>query len=199
MYHVGGIGRDPSNNRSILAGLSISVVLNAVSNFLIITTPDGNNIRNIVSWMMGSLAGARWSNILLPIVGILLAAAHFIYKARDYDLISIGDESALSLGVDVQKLKKRSVLIVSLIAALCVASAGLIGLVGFIVPHTVRLLIGGEHRKLFPMAFVSGALFLMWMDICSRTLIAPQELPIGIFTAFFGGPFFVWVLLKKKG
>ena len=191
-------GNGSSNSKLILAGMSISIVLGALSHYFIISTDDINATRNIISWMMGSLAQARWNNIFLFINIIIIASFYFIFKARDFDLISLGDGNALALGVNAKKLKKNTIAIVSLIAAMCVAAAGMIGLVGFLVPHSIRMIIGGEHRKLFPISFVVGATFLMWMDILSRTLIAPRELPIGIFTALVGGPFFLWILLRKR-
>lgn len=198
VYRVGATGGDTSNNRLILAGMAVSIILNALSNFLIITMPDINAIRNVLSWTMGSLAGARWNNLLIPSSGILLSSIYFFINARNYDVISLGGETALSLGVDVRKLKRTSIIVVSFIAAFSVSAAGLIGLVGFIIPHIIRMLFGSEHRKLFPLSFLAGALFLIWMDILARTVIAPRELPIGIFTAICGGPAFVWVLMRKK-
>ena len=192
------MGKNTANGKLILAGMSINIVLTALSHYFIMSTDDINSTRNIVSWMMGSLAQARWHNIFLFMIVIVGASFYFVIKARDFDLISLGDGSALALGINAHKLKREAVVIVSLIAAMCVASAGMIGLVGFLVPHSVRMIMGGEHRKLFPISFVIGACFLMWMDILSRTLIAPRELPIGIFTALFGGPFFIWILLHKR-
>lgn len=198
VYKIADVGRS-SNSKLILAGMSVNVVLGALSNYFIISSGDVNATRSIISWMMGSLAAARWNNILLPIILITLVALFFLFRARDFDLISLGDGNALALGVNAGQLKKQAVVAVSVIAAMCVASAGLIGLVGFLVPHSIRLLIGSEHRKLFPITFVGGAVFLMWMDILSRTLIAPRELPVGIFTALVGGPFFLWILVRGKG
>lgn len=198
VYKVGGVGIAASSNRLILAGLAISIILNAVANFMLITMPDPNAIRNVISWTMGSLSRARWNNITIPIVGILIASIYFMMNVRHYDTISLGSDTALSLGVDVVKLKRRSIIIVAIISAFAVSSAGIIGLIGFIIPHINRLIFGTEHRKLYPLSFILGALFLLWMDILARTLLAPQELPIGIFTAIVGGPFFVWMLLKKR-
>ena len=198
VYKIADVGRS-SNSKLILAGMSVNVVLGALSNYFIISSGDVNATRSIISWMMGSLAAARWNNILLPIILITFVALFFLFRARDFDLISLGDGNALALGVNAGQLKKQAVVAVSVIAAMCVASAGLIGLVGFLVPHSIRMLIGSEHRKLFPITFVGGAVFLMWMDILSRTLIAPRELPVGIFTALVGGPFFLWILVRGKG
>lgn len=199
VYHLSGVGKKSNNTRLILCGMAISILFGALSNFFIIATPDSNTIRAILSWMMGSLSGGRWNNLLLPVVAIGSMSIWFFLKARDFDMISLGDETALSLGTDVQKLKKGSVVIVSLIAGVSVASCGLIGLVGFIIPHTLRLLLDGKHIRLLPLCFVYGGLYLVWMDIFARIVLAPSELPIGIVTALCGAPFFTWVLVRKKG
>lgn len=113
-------------------------------------------------------------------------------------MISLGDETALSLGVNVVRLKKKAILTVSFIAGITVASCGLIGFVGFIVPHVLRRIFTSEHTKLFPLSFTYGGLFLLTMDILARVIAKPQELPIGIVTALAGAPVFIWVLLKKR-
>ena len=118
--------------------------------------------------------------------------------ARAYNLLSQGDETAASLGLNVKRLKRLTILAVSFITGAVVAAGGVIGFVGFIIPHVIRFLVGSDHRKVFPLSFLTGGLFLMWMDVLARTVFAPKELPVGIFTAFCGGPFFVWLLYRKN-
>lgn len=199
VYQLSGVGKKSNNTRLILCGMAISLLFGALSNFFIIATPDSNTVRAVLSWMMGSLSGGRWNNLLIPVIAIGAMSIWFFLKARDFDMISLGDETALSLGTDVKRLKKVSVVIVSLIAGVSVASCGLIGLVGFIVPHSIRLLLDGKHIRLFPLCFVYGGLYLLWMDIFARVILSPSELPIGIMTALCGAPFFTWVLVRKKG
>lgn len=190
--------KNSSSARLVLGGMAISYLFTAFSNFFIITTPDSQKFRAIIAWNMGSMGRARWDNMLIPTVAIFIASLYFFFRARDFDMISLGEETALSLGTNVEKLKRQSVAIISVIAGLTVASCGLIGLVGFMVPHIVRLLNGSAHKQLLPLCFIYGGVYLSVMDILSRTVMAPEVIPIGIMTALFGAPFFIWTLFRKK-
>lgn len=198
VYSIGTAGGTSSNNRLVLVGVAVSVVLNAVSMFFITMAPTASAVRSIMSWTMGSLAGARWDNVGIPFWGTIIGSLFFLFTARAYNLISMGDETAVSLGINVRRIKKTAIIFVALITGISVAVGGIIGLVGFIIPHIVRFLTGAEHRRLFPLAFLTGGLFLLWMDILSRTVLAPREMPIGVFTALLGGPFFVWLLYRQS-
>ncbi|SHN83469.1 FecCD family ABC transporter permease [Desulfitobacterium chlororespirans] len=197
VYGVGMSGGVASNNtRLVLAGMAISIILNAISQFFI-TMSAVNTSRSITMWMMGSLAGARWDNVAIPLLGSVLGLLFFLGNARSYNLISLGDETAIGLGVNVVRVKLLTTLVIALVTGLIVSSCGIIGLVGFVIPHVVRLLLGTNHRRLFPLSFLIGSLFLVWMDLLARFVMAPQELPIGILTAFCGGPFFVMLLYQQ--
>lgn len=198
VYSVGMIGRSGSGSRLVLSGMAISVILTAATQFFISIAPDTYTVRNITAWTMGSLSGARWSNLAFPFFGSLTGSGFFMLTARSYNLLSQGDETATSLGVDVRRVKKLTIIMVSFITGVVVAAGGVIGFVGFIIPHIVRSFTGADHRKVFPLSFVVGSFFLVWMDILARTAFAPKELPVGIFTAFCGGPFFIWLLYKKN-
>lgn len=197
VYSVGVAKSGSSNTRLVLAGMAISIILNAVSQFFI-TLSDEKATRSVTMWMMGSLADARWNNIAIPLIASFVGLLFFYANARAYDLISLGDETAISMGVNTARLKKLTIMMVAFVTGIIVANCGLIGLVGFVIPHIVRLLLGAGHRKLMPIAFIVGCIFLVWMDVLARTIMAPQELPIGIFTAFCGGPFFIWLLYKQN-
>ncbi len=197
VYRIGIAGRAGSSTRLILAGIAISVVLGAFSQLFIMITPSDRVLRSFMSWTMGSLAGARWNNLLIPVVGSIVGSLIFIFYSRAFNVISLGDETAISLGVNTNKIKKLTTVLTAFITGITVASCGIIGFVGFIIPHIVRLLIGPDHRKLFPLSFLVGGLYLLWIDIIARVVMAPQELPIGIFTALCGGPFFIWLLKKQ--
>lgn len=198
VYAIGMTGGSASSNRLVLAGMAISVILTAVTHFFISMAPDEHTARSITSWTMGSLATARWDNIGFPVLSTLIGSLAFILISRAFNLLSQGDETAVSLGVNVHLLKRVTIILVSLITGAAVSSGGVIGFVGFIIPHIVRMLLGADHRRVFPFSYLIGGLFLMWMDVLARTVIAPKELPIGVFTAFCGGPFFVWLLFRKK-
>jgi len=197
VYAIGGFGKSGGNVRLILSGMAVSITLNAIAQFFIVSAPDDVRIRGILSWMMGTLASARWGNIALPLTASILACGFFFYNARSFDLMALGDETAIGLGTNVKKVKRNAIIAVSFVTAIAVSSAGLIGMVGFVIPHIVRFLIGTEHRKLFPLAFIVGGVFLLLMDIMARVVLAPREVPIGVFTALCGGPFFVWLIKRK--
>lgn len=198
VYVVGMIGSAGATSRLVLAGMTVSVILTATTQFFISTAPSAYTVRNITAWTMGSLTSARWTTIGFPCCGAIIGSLFFIYIARAFNLLSQGDETATSLGLNVKSIKRLTILVVSFITGSVVAVGGVIGFIGFIVPHIVRLLIGSDHRKVFPLSFLTGGLFLMWMDVLARTIIAPKELPVGIFTAFCGGPFFIWLLYQKN-
>lgn len=198
VYKIGVTSVNMNNSRLILAGMTVSVILNAVSQFFISMMPNSNVIRSVTMWMMGSLSGARWNNVLVPCIGTAIGLVYLMLHAGAYNSLSLGDETAISLGIDAKKVKKHTIIVVSILTGFIVSSAGLIGFVGFIIPHIIRFLVGADHRKLFPLSFLLGGVFLLWMDILARTLLAPQELAIGIFTAFCGGPFFIWLLHNKN-
>ena len=198
VYIVGTVGGSTGGNRLILAGMSVSVILNALTNFLISILPNDSSLKNVISWMWGSLASARWTNIFLPICISLVGLFFFIAMSNSYNLISFGNETAVSMGVNYSYIVGSTLFIIAVMTGTFVSVCGLIGFIGFVIPHLVRLLIGAEYRKLFPCAYLLGAVFLCIMDILSRYIFAPREMAVGIFSAFIGGPLFVFLLLKKN-
>lgn len=198
VYKLSYAGKKVASTRLILTGMAISMILSALSNFFIIATPNTNIIKGILSWTMGSVASARLDNIFFPSFIIILCTIYILLRAKKYDVISLGDETALSLGVNVQSLKKQSIVVISIMAGVAVASCGLIGFVGFIVPHIIRKATSPNHLYLLPLSFIYGGVFLCLSDILARTILAPQELPIGIITAFFGAPVFLYLLIKEN-
>lgn len=198
VYSIGMVGSAGSGSRLVLSGMAVSVILSAMTQFFISIAPDATTVRSFMAWTMGSLSSARWNNLAIPFWGSILGSAFFILTARAYNLLSQGDETAASLGVNVNRVKRLTIIVVSFMTGVVVAAGGTIGFVGFVIPHIVRSLVGSDHRRVFPLSFVVGSLFLMWMDVLARTLLAPKELAVGIFTAFCGGPFFVWLLYRKN-
>ena len=136
--------------------------------------------------------------MVVPCIGSLIGVCFFFITARAFNLISLGDETALSLGINVKRIKRMTAICVAFTTGLIVAASGIIGFVGFIIPHIIRLIAGSDHRRLFPLSFLCGGLFLIWMDILARTAFAPQEVPIGVFTALCGSPFFIWLLSRQN-
>lgn len=197
VFAIGGIGKVSSGSRLVLSGMAINIMLTAISQFFI-TLSTEHATRNITLWMMGSVSGGRWNNIALPISVSILGLILLLLRARAYNLISLGDETAISMGVKPSNLKRFTAVTVAIVTGIIVSNCGLIGLVGFVIPHIVRLISGPDHRRLIPVSFYAGAIFLVWMDMLARYVMAPAELPIGIFTAMCGAPFFIMLLAKQS-
>jgi iron complex transport system permease protein len=163
-----------------------------------ISISQKEELHTIIFWLMGdfSFSNAQAVTIISPYI---FFAFIFLYlRARQLNLILSGEESAVQMGVDVERLKLISYLLASLITAASVSVCGLIGFVGLIIPHSVRLIFGPDHRLLLPSAALLGASFLIASDTFARTLLAPTELPVGVITAAFGGPFFIYLLRTRK-
>lgn len=139
-----------------------------------------------------------WSYVTLIIPSLVIGLAVIIYLSRDLNLILMGETDALSLGVEVEKVKKMILVAASLLTAGAVSVSGMIGFVGLIVPHAMRILIGPDHRFLFPASVLGGGLFLVIADTFARTVLSPVELPVGIITAFLGAPFFMYLLRRHR-
>jgi iron complex transport system permease protein len=181
----------------LLSGVVVSAVLGSILMFVVSMSPS-EKLHGIVWWLLGNLQVFDWG--LLRIVSAVVAAglAVSILFARDLNLMALGEEPAAHLGLDVEWTKKLFFLLASLMTGATVAACGLIGFVGLIVPHTVRLLVGPDHRRLVTASALAGATFLVLADSVARTLIAPREVPIGVITAMLGGPFFLGLLRRRK-
>ncbi len=180
----------------LLAGVVVGAFFSAVIS-LLLSVSDAETIRSAMLWMMGSLAGADLGDVTVAAVYTIPSALALIALARAFNAISVGEETASHLGVDVESVKRISFGIASLITAAGVAVAGIIGFVGLVIPHALRLLIGSDHRTLLPLSFVVGAAFLSVADTVARVVFAPTEIPIGVVTAFVGVPVFL-VLLRRR-
>jgi len=182
----------------LLAGIALGALAGALTGVLIYVADD-RQLRDLTFWSLGSLAGATWTKIAAsgPIIALALAAAPFL--ARGLNGLSLGEASANHLGIPVQRLKNVAIVTVAAATGASVAVSGGIGFVGIVVPHLLRLLIGPDHRYLLPASALLGATLLLLADAVSRTIVAPAELPIGIVTAAVGAPFFLWILLRRRG
>nr|WP_146346018.1 iron ABC transporter permease [Phaeobacter marinintestinus] len=182
----------------LLAGIALAALIGALSGALIYVADDAQ-LRTLTFWAMGSLAGATWSKVLAaaPLILIGMAAAPFL--ARGLNGLALGEAAAGHMGVPVQRLKNTAILAVAAATGAAVAVSGGIGFVGIVVPHLLRLASGPDHRFLLINSALLGGALLLVADVISRTVIAPAELPIGIVTATIGGPFFLWILLRRRG
>jgi iron complex transport system permease protein len=180
----------------LLAGVAMSFFFTSLILFLQYTATLGDSYR-IVRWLMGGLAGMDGSAVLQMTPFVVLGIAGLAWRARQFDLLSVGADIAASRGVDVVKTRRGVFLASSVMVGGVVAACGPIGFVGMMAPHISRLLVGAEHRHLLPASCLFGGAFLAICDAAARTVMAPAELPVGVITAFLGGPFFLWLLLRK--
>ncbi|HWQ40895.1 MAG TPA: iron chelate uptake ABC transporter family permease subunit [Desulfosporosinus sp.] len=179
----------------ILAGVVVQSLIGAAISFLIAIS--GQQMQQIVFWMMGSLANRTWLDVAMLTPYMLVGFVYLSLQQRDLNLISLGESAATHLGMDVEKKKIKILIAGSLLTAAAVSVVGIIGFVGLIVPHLMRLIVGPDHRILLPLSTLAGAIFLLWADTVARSIIPSREIPIGVITAFIGAPFFAYLL--KKG
>lgn len=195
VYRVGLVKGRIHPTNLILAGVAVGSLFTAVVSFMMVMKIQ--NLQDVYMWLMGSLSGRGWMQLGAAAPYVLGGCAAAVLLASKLDIYLLGEETAHSLGVDVQRLQKQVLILGSLIAAACVAVSGVIGFVGLMVPHAVRMWIGPKHRRLTVYSCLVGAIFLLAADTLARTLLSPIELPVGIVTAMTGGPFFIY--LMKRG
>ncbi len=181
----------------VLAGIAVGSVLSALVSLLMFLAPREGTY-GLVFWLMGGFSGRRWDYVLMVLPYFVVGLGSVLFYSRELDAMLLGEEAALNLGVEVQRITGVLVVAASLLTASAVAAAGIIGFVGLVVPHVMRMLVGPRHGRLVPAACVAGAIALMMADTIARTAIPPRELPVGVVTALVGGPFFVH-LLRRHG
>lgn len=190
-----GRGRlDPTS--LLLSGVAVSYTLSALTSFVLVFKRQ--SMSSVVFWMMGGLDGATWGHVGMLAGMFALGATVPVLFHRELDVMLLGDERAGQLGVPVERFKLLALASASLVVAGAVAVSGLIGFVGLMTPHMMRLLLGPRHRLLLPASVLAGAIVLVLADLLARLALAPVELPVGIVTALAGGPFFVWLLVRKE-
>lgn len=183
----------------LLAGVALSALIGAATSFVITMTWVRYEVaQEIIFWLLGGLDNRTWSHFLLAVPCVVVGTAVSLAYTRDLDLLLTGDETANSLGVEVEHVKRVLLTSAALLTGTAVAVSGVVGFVGLIVPHMVRLLIGPAHRRLIPASALTGATFLVLADLLARTLLRPEEIRLGIVTAAFGAPFFLYLLLKHR-
>lgn len=183
----------------LLAGVAMSSLLTALTSFVLSLALANYNIGSqIVLWILGGLDGRTWDHVTLVAPATLIGAALILAYARDLDVLLLGELHAASVGVDVPQVRRMLIITTSLVTGVGVAVSGAIGFVGLVIPHILRLLIGPHHRWLLPLSMLVGAAFLVLADCVARTLIAPEEIRLGVLTAALGAPFFLFLLLKHR-
>lgn len=194
---ISNLGGRSNSVKLLLGGMALSAVCGAFSSFIVYFANNKEGMQTIAYWMMGSFAGAKWENLAVIAPIVMLAVLFFWSQSRMLNLMLLGDESALTLGTDLHIYRQVYLLVSSLIVGFVVYSAGMVGFVGLVVPHVIRMLVGTDHKKLIPVSALTGAVFLVIADGLCRIIIPRTELPIGILISLIGAPCFVYLMIKK--
>lgn len=194
---ISNLGGRSNSIKLLLGGMALSAVCGAFSSFIVYFANNKEGMQSIAYWMMGSFAGAKWENLMIIAPIVILAVLFLWTQSRMLNMMLLGDESALTLGTDLHIYRQIYLLVSSLIVGFVVYSAGMIGFVGLVVPHVIRMLVGTDHKKLIPVAALTGAIFLVVADGLCRIIIPRTELPIGILISIIGAPCFVYLMIKK--
>lgn len=184
-------------DRLILTGVAVSFIVMAIANLLIFVG-DPRSTHTVVFWMLGGLGLAQWNHLLWPAIVLCFATIWLFVNTHRLNIMILGDETASTLGISARTFRLHVFVVSALITGVMVAFSGIIGFVGLMVPHITRLIYGGNHLRTLPFSMLFGAIFLIWADIIARTLMTPDEIPIGIVTGLIGGLFFIYLLWKSK-
>ena len=195
VVYLSSSGGGISSNSLILSGIIVAAILSAGISFLKYVADE--QVAVIIFWLMGSFGSKTWTDVGLTFLFILIGFLAFMFFARDMNLLSLGNRTASSLGVDTRKVTILLLITASLVAAICVSVSGIIGFVGLLVPHMMRLITGPDNRRLIPMSLLAGAILLLIADTITRAVL-PSEIPIGVLTALIGGPFFCYIFRKQQ-
>lgn len=191
------VARAGSPDRLVLAGVAVSFIIMALANILIFLA-DPKATHTVVFWMLGGLGLAQWNHLIYPLAVLVPCGLWLWFKAGALNAVTLGDETASTLGVPVTRLRLSVFVAGALVTGVCVAFSGIIGFVGLMMPHLVRLIAGGDNARVIPLSALAGALFLILADICARVIMAPEDMPIGIVTGLVGGVFFIWLMARER-
>ncbi len=197
VYRLAHSGGRTAVTTLLLAGIAVGS-LSSAGTGLLTYMADDFQLRTLTFWTMGSLGGATWSKLGAAAILMLLALVLIPTQARALNALLLGESEAMHLGFDLERVKRRLVLLIALAVGAAVSVSGIIGFVGLVTPHLIRLAVGPDHRLLLPASALLGASLLLLADLFARTIVAPSELPIGIVTALVGGPFFLWLLVRFR-
>lgn len=200
VYYIARVGGRTPVMTLLLAGIAVSIFLSAVVTLLIVlSNPYTSELQVLVFWLLGSVANASWGEVWAAFPPIAVGLFLMTLFSRQLNVMLLGDDEAQHLGVETEKVKRRTLIIASIVTASAVAVGGIIGFVGLMIPHIMRILVGPDHRVLMPASILAGAIYLVFFDSLARVIYSPAEFPVGVITAMVGGPFFMYLLKKKKG
>jgi len=196
VYELARVGKTLPTTNLILAGVAISSFANALTSFLMLRSTG--ELRRALVWLMGGAVQTGWESVLAILPYVVIGLGILLINSHALNVMQFGDEQAQQLGIPVQRVRRTVLVAASLTTAAAVSYAGVIGFVGLIVPHIVRLVWGGDYRRVMPLSILGGASFLLIADVVARVVMAPQEIPVGIITALVGAPFFLWILRRAR-
>lgn len=186
-----------TSTQLVLAGIATAALFSAITNLIVYGNNTGSDkTKTALYWMVGSLSGTTWSQLKYVAVVFALTTAAILLFAKELDVLLLGDDIAENLGMDVRRLKWVIIIMSTVLTGVVVSVSGVIGFIGLVIPHIMRSVIGSGHKRLIPLVILAGGLFAMIADLISRVIIAPEELPIGVVSAFFGAPFFLYLIRK---
>lgn len=198
VYSLAKTGRDVAPIKLVLVGTAVTAMFTAFTNFMVYKAPDDSKVRQVTFWMLGSVAGAEWED-LIPLAVIFIPGIVTLYAmANSMNALMMGESSAVTLGINVNLVRKLNVFVAALMTGVAVAVAGSIGFVGLVIPHIVRSVVGADHRKVIPLSVLVGGIYLIWVDVGARMFDIPSEIPIGIITSMLGAPFFLWMIKVRR-
>ncbi len=195
---LGGASGKFSPGKLVLSGTAVSAIFHALTNLLIFLSPDKRKVNSALFWMEGSFASAEWEDVLPAVVTFIVIFTIAMALNKSLDTLLLGDDIAITVGVNVRAMKLIIVVASSLVTGIMVSISGCIGFVGLVVPHISRTIIGTSHKRMIPFAVLLGGIFMVLADMFSRVIVAPSELPIGVVTALLGAPFFLAMLKKSS-
>ncbi|MGH3517355.1 MAG: FecCD family ABC transporter permease [Haloechinothrix sp.] len=183
--------------RLVLTGTVLSAAFSAIASFLVFRSADPQAAQSVLFWLLGSLSGATWDQLSLPLITVALAAMLLIGGSGWLDALAAGPDTAATLGVPVRLVRNGLFVLLAVLVGVLVAVSGGIGFVGLVLPHISRLLVGARHRAVLPVAALAGALFLLWVDVAARVLVRPTEVPLSVVTGLIGAPVFLFLLGRR--
>ncbi len=198
VFILAGVGRSASSTKLVLSGTAVSACFSAVTNLLIFVSADTKKVSSALFWMTGSFSGIEWLDVIPVTASLLVAVVVVMIMNRTLDTMLLGEDMAITVGVNVRAVKIIIILISTLLTGVMVSVSGVIGFVGLVIPHISRTIVGTSHHRMVPFSLLLGGLFLVWADVLARVVASPSELPIGVVTALLGAPFFLFLLRKSK-
>jgi len=196
---VSTVNNHITSTQLVLSGIAVSALFSAITNTMIYYNKTGSDkVKTAMYWMMGSLSGATWSKVTYIFIASIICLIVISFFTGSLDVLMLGDDAATTLGLNLRRIKLSIIIICTVMTGAIVSVSGVIGFVGLVIPHITRSIVGPKHARLLPASIIVGGCFVILCDVLCRVLVAPEELPLGVVTAFFGAPFFLFLIRKSR-